>query len=58
MAQQEYLTVEEVAALLRVSEATVRGLISRGELRAMMVGKQYRISREALQEYERKHSYQ
>ena len=51
-----YLTVEEVAAYLRVSEATVRKLIESGELKATRVGRQYRISRESLQDYERRHS--
>ena len=51
-----YLTVEEVAAYLRVSEATVRKLIESGELKATRVGRRYRISRESLQDYERRHS--
>ena len=44
-------TVEEVAKILRVSEATVRRLIKAGELEAFPVGTQYRIKQEALDKY-------
>lgn len=51
MSQVRFYTIEEVAKILRVSEAKVRQLIQSGELRATTVGRQYRISEEALQEY-------
>jgi excisionase family DNA binding protein len=44
-------TVEEIAAILRVSPKVVRGLIHRGELKAVRVGKQYRISKTVLDAY-------
>jgi putative molybdopterin biosynthesis protein len=44
-------TVEEIAKMLRVSTETVRKLIAQGEIRAKRVGRQYRISQEALNEY-------
>ncbi len=47
----KFYTIEEVAAILRVNPAKVRQLIAAGEIRATKVGKQYRISEEALQEY-------
>ncbi len=47
-------TVEEVAKLLRVSEATVRRLIKTGELEGFSVGNQYRITQEALDKYMKK----
>ncbi len=52
----KFYTVEEVAKILRVNERTVRNLIEAGELRATRVGRQYRISEEALQEYIERHS--
>ncbi len=47
-------TVEEVAQMLRVSSATVRRLIENGELKAIRVGKQLRISKEAFEDYKEK----
>jgi excisionase family DNA binding protein len=52
----KFYTVEDVAAILKVSEPTVRKLIASGELRATQVGRQYRISQEALDEYIARHS--
>jgi excisionase family DNA binding protein len=44
MARDQYQTVKEVADRLKVSEATVRGWIKDGELRAIEVGKGWRIA--------------
>lgn len=44
-------TIEEVAKILRVSEATVRRLIKSGQLEAIQVGSQYRISQEELDKF-------
>jgi excisionase family DNA binding protein len=44
-------TVEDVARILKVDEQTVRKLIADGELRYKRVGRQYRITKEMLQEY-------
>ena len=44
-------TIEEVAKILRVSEATVRRLIKSGQLEAIQVGSQYRISQEELDRF-------
>jgi putative molybdopterin biosynthesis protein len=52
----KFYTVEEVAEYLRVSEVTVRKLIEAGELKATRVGRQYRISQEALDDYIKRHS--
>jgi excisionase family DNA binding protein len=46
-----FYTVEEVAKMLRVSEATVRRLIKSGQLKAVSVGNQFRISQEDLDEF-------
>jgi excisionase family DNA binding protein len=43
--QDELLTVREVAAILRVSRATVYKLVERGELVAMRMGNVIRIRR-------------
>jgi excisionase family DNA binding protein len=42
--EEEYLTVHEVAALLRLNAQTVRNWIDRGELRAFRVGRRVRSS--------------
>ena len=48
MAQQlskaRFLTVQEVAGLLRVSSMTVYRLIKAGDLRAVRVGRSFRVS--------------
>jgi excisionase family DNA binding protein len=44
MARDQYQTVKEVADRLKVSESTVRGWIKGGELRAIEIGKGWRIA--------------
>jgi len=44
MLRDQYETVREVADLLKVSEATVRRWIKNGELRAIDIGKGWRIA--------------
>jgi excisionase family DNA binding protein len=46
-----FYNIEEIAQILKVNPAKVRQLIANGELKSAKVGKQYRISEEALQEY-------
>ena len=46
-----YLTVAEVAAMLRVSTMTVYRLIKAGELPAMRVGKSFRLDEDAVDRY-------
>lgn len=43
----EYLTISEIASELRVSEFTVIGLVTKGELPALRIGQrgQYRVPR-------------
>ena len=43
MSQEQYQTVKDVADLLKVSEVTVRRWIKDGELRAIDIGKGWRI---------------
>ncbi|MDR2348046.1 MAG: helix-turn-helix domain-containing protein [Bifidobacteriaceae bacterium] len=49
--QQAFLTVAEVAETLRVSDMTIYRLIAGGEIRALKVGRSYRIPAEALDEW-------
>jgi excisionase family DNA binding protein len=53
MAQQRarYLTVAEVADIMRVSTMTVYRLIKAGELRAVRVGKSYRLAEDDVDGY-------
>lgn len=46
-----FLTVPEVMKVLRVSNMTVYGLIERGELAAVRVGRAYRIYENSLLAY-------
>lgn len=43
MPREQYQTVKEIADLLKVNEATVRRWIKDGELRAIDIGKGWRI---------------
>jgi excisionase family DNA binding protein len=46
-----FLTPREVAEALRVSDMTVYRLIKSGELRALRIGKSFRISEEDFEAY-------
>lgn len=46
-----FLTPREVAEALRVSDMTVYRLIKSGELRALRIGKSFRISEDDFDEY-------
>jgi len=50
--EDELLTVEEVAGRLKISGATVRRLLARGDIPARKVGlRQWRVSATALKTY-------
>lgn len=53
MAQQRarFLTVAEVADIMRVSTMTVYRLIKAGDLRAVRVGKSYRLPEDDVDRY-------
>lgn len=55
MPQDSYQTVKEVADRLRVAEATVRNWIRDGELRAIDIGKGWRIADTDLARFLRRH---
>lgn len=49
-----FLTVSEVATLMRVSKMTVYRLVHSGELPAIRVGRSFRVSERAVHEYVRR----
>lgn len=51
LAQVKFLTVAEVAALMRVSKMTVYRLVHSGELAAVQVGRSYRVPEKAVHDY-------
>jgi excisionase family DNA binding protein len=50
-ARARFLTVAEVADLMRVSSMTVYRLIKAGDLRALRVGKSFRINEDDLDQF-------
>jgi excisionase family DNA binding protein len=46
-----FLTVAEVASLMRVSKMTVYRLVHNGELPAVRVGKSFRVPEQAVHDY-------
>lgn len=51
LAEVQFLTVAEVAAMMRVSKMTVYRLVHGGELPAARVGRSFRVPRHAVEEY-------
>ena len=53
----KFLTIAEVAAIMRVSKMTVYRLVHNGELAAVRVGRSFRVAEEDVNEYLRKAFY-
>ncbi|MEJ7744053.1 MAG: helix-turn-helix domain-containing protein [Nocardioidaceae bacterium] len=53
----DFLTVAEVATTMRVSKMTVYRLVHGGELPAVRVGRSFRVSQAAVDEYLRRSFY-
>lgn len=53
----KFLTVAEVAAMMRVSKMTVYRLVHNGELPAVRVGRSFRVLEKDVDEYLRKSFY-
>jgi excisionase family DNA binding protein len=51
LGQVKFLTVAEVAALMRVSKMTVYRLVHSGELTAVRVGRSFRVPEKAVHDY-------
>ena len=51
LAEVRFLTVAEVAAIMRVSKMTVYRLVRSGELPAVRVGRSFRVPEQAVHDY-------
>ena len=51
LAEVRFLTVAEVAAVMRVSKMTVYRLVHSGELPAVRVGRSFRVPEQAVHDY-------
>jgi excisionase family DNA binding protein len=51
LGEVKFLTVAEVATLMRVSKMTVYRLVHSGELSAVRVGRSFRVPEQAVEEY-------
>jgi len=58
ISEVRFLTVAEVAAVMRVSKMTVYRLVHSGELAAVRVGRSFRVPEDTVNEYLRKSFYQ
>jgi excisionase family DNA binding protein len=56
-ADPKFLTVAEVASMMRVSKMTVYRLVHGGELPAVRVGRSFRVTEDDVNEYLRKSYY-
>ncbi len=57
ISEVKFLTVAEVAALMRVSKMTVYRLVHNGDLPAVRVGRSFRVSEDDVDEYLRSSFY-
>jgi excisionase family DNA binding protein len=58
ISEVKFLTIAEVASVMRVSKMTVYRLVHSGELPAVRVGRSFRVSEEDVNEYLRKSFFQ
>ncbi len=58
ISEVKFLTVAEVAAVMRVSKMTVYRLVHSGELPAVRVGRSFRVSEQDVNEYLKNSFYQ
>ena len=58
ISEAKFLTVAEVAAMMRVSKMTVYRLVHNGDLPAVRVGRSFRVREEDANEYLRKSFFQ
>jgi excisionase family DNA binding protein len=58
ISEVRFLTVAEVASVMRVSKMTVYRLVHSGELPAVRFGRSFRVPEDAVNEYLKKSFYQ
>jgi excisionase family DNA binding protein len=58
ISEVKFLTIAEVASVMRVSKMTVYRLVHGGELPAVRVGRSFRVSEDDVNEYLRKSFFQ
>ncbi|HEV2890939.1 MAG TPA: helix-turn-helix domain-containing protein [Frankiaceae bacterium] len=51
LSEVKFLTVAEVASMMRVSKMTVYRLVHSGELPAVQIGRSFRVPEQAVHEY-------
>ena len=51
LSEVRFLTVQEVAAVMRVSKMTVYRLVHSGELASVRVGRSFRVPEQAVHDY-------
>jgi len=56
MLTRQFLSVKDVAGLLKVGEAAVRAWIRSGDLRAVNVGREWRIAPKDLESFLQRHA--
>lgn len=56
MLSKPFMTTHEIAELFKVSEATVRTWIHEGELRAIRVGREFRVAVKDLEAFVNAHA--
>ena len=56
MLSKPFMTTHEIGELLKVSEATVRTWIHEGELRAIRLGREFRVSAKDLEAFVNAHA--
>lgn len=57
LSDPKFLTIAEVATVMRVSKMTVYRLVHGGELPAVRVGRSFRVTQDAVDDYLRKSFY-
>lgn len=57
MSEVKFLTIAEVAGMMRVSKMTVYRLVHNGDLPAVRVGRSFRVTEEDVNEYLQKSFY-
>lgn len=56
MSKEEFITVKEAARILKLNIMTIYGYIQRGHIRAMKIGRNYRISVKEFEKFIRRNS--